>query len=127
MNYSSAPPPPAWHALLSDALANPPQQQQHASLSSSSSSSSSSLATFDASKVTGTLLPYQVTAIKFALARGGRVLLGHEMGLGKTPMAITIARHCMALGEGCVLVVAPPVLVDQWRSEILQCRDSLVV
>ena len=48
------------------------------------------------------------------------MLLGHEMGLGKTPMAITIARHCITSGEGCVLVVAPPVLLDQWRSEIMQ-------
>ena len=65
------------------------------------------------------LHPYQRSAIEFALAHGGRVLLGHEMGLGKTPMAIAIARHCMGLGRGPVLVVAPPVLLDQWRSEIL--------
>ena len=30
------------------------------------------------------LLPYQQAAVEFALRRGGRVLLGHEMGLGKT-------------------------------------------
>ena len=63
---------------------------------------------------------YQKTAIDFGLQRGGRVLLGHEMGLGKTPMAISIAAHCLAAGKGPVLVVAPPVLLDQWRSEILQ-------
>lgn len=48
------------------------------------------------------------------------MLLGHEMGLGKTPMAITIAAHCLLAGNGPVLVVAPPVLLEQWRSEILQ-------
>ena len=70
--------------------------------------------------VSASLHPYQRAAIDFALAHGGRVLLGHEMGLGKTPMAITIARHCMACGDGRVLIVAPPVLLDQWRSEIKQ-------
>ena len=53
------------------------------------------------------------------------MLLGHEMGLGKTPMAIAIAAHCIAAdaggGAGCkVLVVAPPVLLEQWRSEVLR-------
>ena len=36
---------------------------------------------------------YQKAAVEFALARGGRVLLGHEMGLGKTPMDIIIAKN----------------------------------
>ena len=44
-----------------------------------------------------------------ARRRGGRVLLGHEMGLGKTPMAITIVSHCIASGQAPVLIVAPPV------------------
>ena len=35
--------------------------------------------------------PYQKDAVEFALARGGRALFGHEMGLGKTAMAIVPA------------------------------------
>jgi SNF2 family DNA or RNA helicase len=65
-----------------------------------------------------TLHPYQREAVKFILQRGGRGLLAHEMGLGKTPMALSVVAHF--LDETPVLFVAPPVLLEQWASEILQ-------
>jgi SWI/SNF-related matrix-associated actin-dependent regulator 1 of chromatin subfamily A len=66
------------------------------------------------------LHPYQKAAVDHGLRRDGRILLGHEMGLGKTLMALTLCAHYEALGEGPVLVVAPPVLLEQWAGEILQ-------
>lgn len=68
-------------------------------------------------RVADGLHPYQKEAVEFILSRGGRGLLGHEMGLGKTPMALAIVAHFMA--EAPVLVVAPPVLLEQWASEIM--------
>ena len=70
------------------------------------------------------LHPYQREAVEFALARGGKVLLGHEMGLGKTPIALTICSHFLRT-EGPVLVVAPPVLLEQWASEIVAWVPSI--
>ena len=74
---SSASLPPAWHATLRTALS----QRTDAPIAVNSTLISESLH------------DYQKKAIYFALARGGRVLLGHEMGLGKTPMAIAVAAH----------------------------------
>ena len=68
--------------------------------------------------VPDTFCPYQKHAVEFALSRGGRVLLGHEMGLGKTAMALSIVAHFLP-ADGPALIIAPPVLLEQWRSEIL--------
>ena len=63
------------------------------------------------------LHPFQRAAVNFILGRGGRGLLGHEMGLGKTPMALAIVAHF--LSEAPVLIVAPSILLGQWASELL--------
>ena len=90
--------PPAWLAQFEGALENsrvPPVR-------------------FDASLVPEGLLPYQQEAVQFLLRRGGRGLLGHEMGLGKTPMALAIVAHFIS--EAPILIVAPTVLLEQWAS-----------
>ena len=65
--------------------------------------------------------PYQKDAVEFALARGGRALFGHEMGLGKTAMAIVLASHY----DLPALVVAPPILMEQWAAEIRRWLPQL--
>ncbi|CAE7437351.1 Zranb3 [Symbiodinium necroappetens] len=62
------------------------------------------------------LLPYQRSAVEYALQRSGRVLLGHEMGLGKTVIALAVCANYRK--DWPVLVVAPTVLLDQWSDEI---------
>lgn len=63
------------------------------------------------------LYPYQAEGTLF-VARGGRVLLDDQMGLGKTVQAIAaaelLARH---IGVQRVLVVCPTSLKQQWQRE----------
>lgn len=47
-------------------------------------------------------MPFQSEGVRFGLERGGRVLIGDEMGVGKTVQAITLAscyqvRNCLRL------------------------------
>ena len=56
------------------------------------------------------LMPYQVEGVKFGLSRNGRVLLGDEMGLGKSIQAIALTYR----SEGPLLVVFPPSLRLVW-------------
>ena len=101
---------PDWHSALRNALSQRTAKPIAA----------------DPALINDSLHAYQKAAVNFALARGVRVILGHEMGLGKTPMAITIVAHCLKAGKGPVLVVAPPVLLEQWRSEILHWLPDLM-
>lgn len=39
----------------------------------------------------GQLMPFQREGVQFALAHGGRALIGDEMGLGKTVQALAVA------------------------------------
>jgi superfamily II DNA or RNA helicase len=55
--------------------------------------------------------------------RHGRVLLTHEMGLGKSTMALAIAAHFT--NDWPVLVIAPPVLHAQWADEIFRWLGPL--
>ena len=91
---------PPWLRTLTSALASPP----HASVE------------LDEAKLPSSLHAYQRAAVEFILQRGGRGLLAHEMGLGKTPMALGVVAHFSA--EFPVLIVAPTVLLGQWASEI---------
>jgi superfamily II DNA or RNA helicase len=50
-----------------------------------------------------------------------RVLIGDEIGLGKTITAIGVSRYLEKLGRvKKVLIVVPRVLVGQWRKELLR-------
>ena len=46
------------------------------------------------------LLPYQRSAVEYALQRSGRVLLGHEMGLGKTGRLCKLQEGLACFGRG---------------------------
>ncbi|CAJ1404327.1 unnamed protein product, partial [Effrenium voratum] len=65
----------------------------------------------------GTLLPFQVEAVKIGLERHGRLLLGDEMGLGKTVTALALARHFAK--EWPCLVLAPAPLCRVWQEHAL--------
>ena len=50
-----------------------------------------------------------------------RVLIGDEIGLGKTITALVIAKYMEALNRAKrVLIVVPRVLVEQWRKELVR-------
>jgi ATP-dependent helicase HepA len=50
-----------------------------------------------------------------------RYLLADEVGLGKTIEALFIIRqHLLDSQEACVLVIAPRLLVGQWRAELTE-------
>ncbi|KAH8946918.1 hypothetical protein BDL97_11G012600 [Sphagnum fallax] len=64
------------------------------------------------------LLPFQHEGVRFALKRGGRVLIADEMGLGKTLQAIAVV-SCLET-EWPVLIVVPSSLRLQWAASLQQ-------
>jgi superfamily II DNA or RNA helicase len=71
------------------------------------------------------LLDFQAEAVSLAahyLHRRGGVLLGDVVGLGKTLMAIAIARIFQEDDNSNTLVICPPKLVPMWQWHIAQYR-----
>ena len=66
---------------------------------------------------------FQVDAVSFAVARGGRVLIGDEMGCGKTISAIATALHYSEAWP--LLILAPAGLRLNWKDELLRWVDGL--
>lgn len=64
------------------------------------------------------LRAFQVAGVRFAVARGGRALLGDEMGCGKTAQAVAFAAHYRDLWP--LLILAPAALRLNWREELLK-------
>lgn len=65
------------------------------------------------------LYPYQQEAVEFALRRK-RVIIGHEMGLGKTAIALktlTADEHGSWPSFGKVLIVCPKSALYVWQTE----------
>ncbi|MEM1574083.1 MAG: helicase-related protein [Candidatus Methanomethylicaceae archaeon] len=63
---------------------------------------------------------YEVIA-RLALRKPIRVLIGDEIGLGKTITALLIAKYLEKLGRiKRTLIVVPRVLVLQWRKELIR-------
>lgn len=69
----------------------------------------------------GLLLDFQVSAVSLAAqhlhARGG-VLLGDVVGLGKTFMAVAVARIVQEDEGGDTLIICPPKLQEMWQSYV---------
>ena len=61
------------------------------------------------------MLPFQRDGVAFALRRGGRCLLGDEMGVGKTLQALAAAAAYRS--EWPLLVVCPASLRLAWAEE----------
>ncbi|MEM0328485.1 MAG: helicase-related protein [Thermoproteota archaeon] len=58
---------------------------------------------------------------RLALRKPIRVLIGDEIGLGKTITALSVAKYLEKLGRvRRVLIIVPRVLVMQWRKELLR-------
>ena len=67
-------------------------------------------------KLRRSLMAYQVEGVKFGISRNGRVLIGDEMGLGKSIQAIALS--CCYRSEGPLLVVCPASLRLVWAEEL---------
>lgn len=50
----------------------------------------------------------------------GRIILGHEMGLGKTAIALHVLQALLHPQEGSVLVIGPKVTLGIWEAEIVR-------
>lgn len=66
--------------------------------------------------VRSTLMDFQVDSVKYAVSRGGRVLIADDMGLGKTIQALAIADYYRS--EWPLLIVCPSSMRFQWVAEI---------
>ena len=61
---------------------------------------------------------YEVLA-RLALRKPIRVLIGDEIGLGKTISALTISKYLERMGRASrILIILPRVLIGQWRKEL---------
>ena len=64
------------------------------------------------------LYKFQIEGVAFALKQCGRVLLGDEMGVGKTIQAIAM---CSLYKENWpVLIICPTSLKFNWNAELLK-------
>ena len=60
-------------------------------------------------------------ALAEALERDGRILLAHDMGLGKTVTGLTIMNHYR--GDWPLLILCPKAVLTQWAEEVARwCR-----
>ncbi len=67
------------------------------------------------------LYDYQRDAVGKALERDGRILLAHDMGLGKTVTGLTIMNHYR--GDWPLLILCPKAVLTQWAEEVARwCR-----
>lgn len=64
-----------------------------------------------------TLRPYQKFAAKYVL-RFKHVLLGDQMGLGKTLESLAVANHLYQEGKTHIIVVSPFSVLTNWEREI---------
>ena len=74
-------------------------------------------------KIMKSLYEFQKEGVAFGLTKFGRMLLGDEMGVGKTIQAIGIAYIYRA--DWPMLIVTPASLKFTWRDELLKWLPSL--
>ena len=73
------------------------------------------------------LFPYQIDGVQ-TLLESSRLLLGDEMGLGKSVQAIAALRILLHRREiGRALLVVPASLMEQWRREWRKWAPEIVV
>lgn len=70
------------------------------------------------------LHPYQEDDVDWMCERG-QLLLGYEMGTGKTIMAIAAIEHLFGTDEAdCALIIVPAALRWQWAAAIAKVTDT---
>lgn len=62
------------------------------------------------------LMPFQKEGLAFGIQKDGRLLLGDEMGLGKSLQALLIARYFQA--DWPLLIIIPASLRYSWRDQV---------
>lgn len=67
-------------------------------------------------KIKESLYDFQKKGIEFGISRFGRVLIGDEMGVGKTIQALSIAY--LYKKDWPLLILAPSSLRYTWKDEI---------
>lgn len=67
------------------------------------------------------MFPFQVEGVKYGLSRGGRVLIGDQMGLGKTVQALALI-SCYREEWPCLILV-PTSLRDAWHEALRRWLD----
>ena len=73
------------------------------------------------------MFPFQREGVKYGLSRGGRVLIGDQMGLGKTVQALALM-SCYEEDWPCLILV-PTSLRDAWHEALrrwLNVRPALI-
>jgi SWI/SNF-related matrix-associated actin-dependent regulator of chromatin subfamily A-like protein 1 len=70
-------------------------------------------------------MKYQKLGVTYAINHFGRILLGDEMGVGKTLQAICIAR--VYLEDWPVLVICPSALKLNWKKEFIQWLEEISI
>lgn len=64
---------------------------------------------------------YQNLSVEFAEAQGNKLLIAHEMGLGKTPIGIALAERMVDRGEGnTILLITPASLIPNWQRQLIK-------
>lgn len=76
------------------------------------------------------LFPFQREGIQMALARGGRVILADDMGLGKSIQALGVASYYRR--EWPLLIISPASMVSSWHEQVQRwlpsvARDQIAV
>lgn len=69
------------------------------------------------------LMPFQREGVRYALERGGRILLADDMGLGKTIQSLGIASAYKS--KWPLLIVCPSSMRFAWRSAVVRWLPSV--
>lgn len=75
------------------------------------------------SKIFGRLYQFQKDGVSFGVRQNGRVLIGDEMGVGKTIQALCLAQ--VYRNEWPVVVICPSSLKLNWKDEALKWVANL--
>ena len=77
-----------------------------------------------APRLAAALLPFQREGVEFVLRKGGRALIAHDMGLGKTLQALAVLAHYSH--EWPALVVVPASMRWPWVDALELWLDGLL-